>query len=169
MVVAETGRLRLRRLTLDDAPFILELLNEPSWLRFIGDKGVHSLEDARGYLTRGPLDMYARHGFGLYLVELHDGTPAGMCGVLKRDGLDHPDLGFAFVPRFWGAGYAREAAAATMAYARESLGLGRILAITSPDNERSGSLLLKIGFTDEGLVRLAPAAPEVRLYAAGAP
>jgi RimJ/RimL family protein N-acetyltransferase len=145
--VLQTARLELRHLERADAPFILGLLNEPSWLRHIGDKHVRTLGDAERYIEEGPITMYARLGFGLYLVESrHDGEPMGLCGLIKRETLDDVDLGFAFVPRCWGQGYAYEAAAAVISYARRSLGIGRIVAITSPDNDASGRLLRRLGF-----------------------
>lgn len=166
MKVIETERLILRRLSIDDAAFMLALLNDPSWLRFIGDKGVRTLDDAREYILNGPVDMYARLGFGLYLTELKDGAvPIGICGVLKRDSLPDVDLGFALLPRYWTNGYAYEAAAATMAYARNVLHLGRIVAITSPDNSSSSRLLEKLGFTFERMLKLSGDAAEIRLYA----
>lgn len=168
MIVIQTERLILRRVTTEDAVFILELLNDPGWLRFIGDKGVRNLEDARRYILTGPVEMYERRGFGLYLTALKDGgQPVGLCGLLRREGLDDPDIGFAFLPPFRGLGYAHEAAAATMAYGKTSLNLGRIVAITSPDNERSARLLGKLGLKFEALIRLAPESDEVRLFAPG--
>ena len=143
--VIRTERLALRRFVLADAPFILELLNEPGWLRFIGDKGVRSLIDARRYLEQGPLDMYARLGFGMYLVERrNDAIPVGMCGLIKRDALEDVDIGFAFLERHTRCGYAREAATAVIEHARE-LGLKRLLAITTQDNHASQRLLAKVG------------------------
>src|SRR5262245_58073861 len=106
MKVLETDRLNLRRLSIDDAEFILELLNEPSFLRFIGDKGVRTLDDARDYISNGPIDMYNRLGFGLYLTELKDGgVTIGICGLIKRDALEDVDIGFAFLPKLWAIGY----------------------------------------------------------------
>jgi len=146
MTIVESERLVLRRFIPDDAAFILELVNEPSWIRFIGDKKIRTLEDARNYLINGPMAMYERVGFGLYMVELKEGgVPAGMCGLIKRDTLEDVDIGFAFLPRFWGKGYAHEAAVATMAYGSNALKLKRIVAITSPDNDSSIRLLEKIG------------------------
>lgn len=163
--VVTTQRLVLRRLSVADAPFILRLVNEPSWLQFIGDKGVRTLDDARNYLVNGPLAMYARHGFGLYRVDVGaSGVPAGMCGLIRRDQLPDVDLGFAFLPEYWGQGLARESAAAVLAYGRRVLGLRRVVAITSPDNERSIHLLEKIGFRFEGLVRMSAEEPEVKLF-----
>lgn len=168
MKILETERLILRRFTLDDAGFILELVNEPSWLRFIGDKGVRTIEDARAYLLKGPLEMYERLGFGLYRVERKaDGVPIGMCGLLKRASLDDVDIGFAFLPRFWSQGYAYESAAAVMAYGKAALGLGRILAITTPDNRASIKLLEKIGLRLERMKSLAQGEPEVALFGWG--
>lgn len=165
MRVLETDRLILRRLSLDDAPFILELLNEPSWLRFIGDRGVRTLEDARNYLRNGPMASYERNGFGLYLVERKDGgDPIGMCGLIKRDSLEDVDIGFAFFPRAWGKGYAYEAAAAVMAYGKSTLGIGCIVAITNNDNESSIKVLEKIGMRFERMIKMAENEPEIRLY-----
>ncbi len=147
----ETPRLLLRPLAPEDAPFILEQLNEPSFLEFIGDKGVRTLADARDYIRQGPMACYEEHGFGLLLVLDRDTqTPMGTCGVLRRDSLDHPDLGFAFRPQFWSRGFAFEAAQASLAHAQGSLGLSRILAITSVDNEPSKKLLRKLGFVSQG-------------------
>lgn len=160
----ETARLRLRRLDLDDAPFILKLVNEPSWLRYIGDRGVRDLEGARGYIRNGPLTMYARHGFGLWLVERKDdGLPLGQCGLLQRDGLDHPDIGFAFQPAHWGQGYAQEAAGATLAYGHGALSMPEIQAITSLDNEASIRLLQRLGFAYRRQIELRPGDP-VKLF-----
>ncbi|HVC29318.1 MAG TPA: GNAT family N-acetyltransferase, partial [Gammaproteobacteria bacterium] len=155
MKVLETPRLVLRRLVLEDAPFVLELVNDTAWLQYIGDKHVHDLEDARSYIRKGPLDMYARHGFGLYMVTLRTGTRIGMCGLIKRDGLEDADLGFALLARYRGRGYAQEAAAAVLDYGRKALGLKRIVAITSPDNLRSIQVLENIGFVYEQTLTLA--------------
>jgi len=155
MIEFETDRLRLRRLVLDDAPFILRLVNEPSWLRFIGDRGVHNLDEARQYITGGPQRLYAAYGFGLFLVESRaEGQPLGLCGLIKRDTLPDVDIGFAFLPEHWGLGYAREAAAATLRYARERHGLARVVAITSLDNTASGRVLETVGMRFEGTRRL---------------
>ena len=161
----ETDRLLVRPITLDDAPFILKLLNEPSFLRYIGDKQVRNLEDARQYILNGPVASYERHGFGLCLMELREShTPVGMCGILKRAELTDPDIGFALLPDFCGKGLAFEAAAAVLNDARERLTLKRILAITSLDNERSIKLLERLGFRFKEIIRLAPEREEVRLF-----
>jgi RimJ/RimL family protein N-acetyltransferase len=167
LTVLETDRLILRRLTAADAEFMFELVNDPSWLRYIGDRGVRNLDDARNYILDGPVAMYDRLGFGLYLVELRDtGAPIGICGVLKRDSLDDVDIGFAFLPRHWGNGYAFESAAAVKAYANEALGLRRLVAITSPDNDASIRVLERIGFRFEKMIRGHGDAEELRLFAA---
>ena len=166
MKVIETNRLILRRLLIEDADFILELVNEPSWLRFIGDKGVRSTADARDYILKGPVESYGRFGFGLYLAELKDDrTPIGICGLIKRESLKDVDLGFAFLPKFWGNGYAYESASAVMAYGKSALDLNRIVAVTTPDNYSSIKVLEKLGFRFEQMVRLSVDAPEVKLFA----
>lgn len=156
MKVLETERLALRWFTPADAPLILHLLNEPLFLRFIGDKNVRTLDDARHYLRHGPLASYAKHGFGLFHVSLKaDGTPIGMCGLLKRDTLDNVDVGFAYLPQFGGRGYATEAAQATLRYGRTELGLKQIVAITAPDNESSMNVLKKIGLRHTDTLKLS--------------
>lgn len=165
MNVTETDRLRLRWLTPEDAPFIFELVNDPGWLQYIGDRGVRTFDDARRYILDGPVSMYQRFGFGLYLVELKEGrVPIGICGLMKRDTLDDVDIGFAFLPAYRANGYALEAAAASMAYAKEALGIPRIVAITTPDNDRSARLLEKLGLRFQRLMKLTPEAEEVRLF-----
>jgi RimJ/RimL family protein N-acetyltransferase len=153
--ILATERLRLRRLVLDDAPFILRLVNDPSWLEFIGDKGVRTEDGARKYLEQGPLDMYARFGFGLYLVQLRDGSvPIGICGLIKRESLADVDIGFAYLPEFRGRGYAHEAALAVMAHASRDHSIRRLVAITAPKNEKSIRLLARLGMTLEESIDL---------------
>jgi RimJ/RimL family protein N-acetyltransferase len=169
VLVLETNRLRLRRLSLEDAGFMLGLLNEPAYVRFIGDKGVRSIDGARDYILKGPMASYERFGFGLYLAELKDsGVPLGICGLLKRDSLPDVDIGFAFLPQFWSQGYALEAASAVMAYGRDGLGLNRIIAIVSPDNERSIKLLNKLGLQFERMARWPADGSVIKLYASEA-
>src|SRR5205085_1950496 len=165
MNVLETDRLVLRWLDVDDAAFILELLNDPSFIRFIGDKGVRDLEAARNYILNGPVASYKQFGFGLYATDLKEsGAPIGICGILKRDTLPHPDIGFAFLPPYWHKGYAYEASAAVLEHARNSLGIDRVLAITTPDNEASLKLLVKLGLRFDRLIKLSADADEVKLF-----
>ncbi len=164
MTTLETERLTLRELTLDDAEFILELVNEPAYRRFIGDKGVRNLEDARGYLRKGPLDSYQRFGHGLYLTSLKDGTKIGTCGLLKRDTLDDPDVGFAFLAAHHRQGYGFESAAAVMEHGRDVLGFRRIVAVVSPENAGSIGLLEKLGLRFERMIEFAQD-DVVRLFA----
>jgi RimJ/RimL family protein N-acetyltransferase len=164
--ILSTERLTLWRLDAGDAPFILRLLNEPSWLEHIGDKGVRTIADAERYIETGPMEMYGRLGFGLYQVRLTAGDePIGMCGLLKRETLEDVDLGFAFLPEFCGHGYAREASAAVMRYARNMLRLARIVAITGRDNGASRKLLEKLGFGFERSIRFGTDGEELLLYA----
>jgi RimJ/RimL family protein N-acetyltransferase len=164
MIVLETERLFLREFNVGDAEFILALLNEPSFLRFIGDKKVRTVQDAEKYIVNGPVASYERHGFGLCLVELKEThTPIGMCGLLKREELPDPDIGFAFMPDFWNKGLACEAAAAVMKDARERLNLERILAITNQDNEASIKLLQKLGLQIERVIKMSTDSTELFL------
>jgi len=166
VTVLETGRLVLAQLSGRDAEFICGLLNEPSFLRYIGDRGVRTTDDARRYILDGPIASYARYGFGLLRVGLKvSDTPIGICGVLKRDTLPEPDLGFSLLPAFWSNGYAQEATSAVMQHARGPLGLGRILAITSVDNEPSIRLLGKLDFRFERMIQLGDDTTELRLFA----
>jgi len=159
----ETGRLLLHEFTAEDAAFVLRLVNEPAFLRYIGDRGVRTLEDARRYIADGPVAGYARDGHGLMrVVRKDDGVEVGMCGVLKRDTLPDPDIGFSFFPEYWSQGYALESAREVLRHASESLGLRRILAITTVDNEPSMRLLGKLGFRPEGLVNLG--GEDLRLF-----
>lgn len=162
----ETERVILRELTPDDAAFIFELVNDPAWLRFIGDRGVRTLEDARAYIQNGPMAMYVREGFGLWLVTLKPtDTPIGMCGLIKRDALPDVDIGFAFMPHYRQSGYGYEAASATLAYARDIVGLKRVVAILSQDNLASARLLQKLGFALERKFSLPGSSEILDLYA----
>ena len=166
MSVLETERLALRRLSADDAEFIVELLNQPSFIRNIGDRGVRTNEDAVRYIQNGPVASYQRFGFGLYLVELKDtAIPIGICGLLKRETLEDVDVGFAFLPQFWSRGYAVESASAVLKHGRNVLGIDRIVAITSLDNHGSIKVLEKIGLKFERLMKLSEVEPEIKLFA----
>lgn len=159
-----TDRLVLREFTLADAPFIVELLNEPAFIEFIGDKGVRDLAGAEQYLRGGPLASYAKHGFGLWAVTRKDGTPLGMCGLLQRDFLPHPDVGYALLARFHGQGYAHEAAAAVLHHARGSLGLTTLHALTAFKNPASVHLLGKLGFDFVDFIQQPGYAEPSRLF-----
>jgi len=161
----ETERLILRRLTTSDDEFMLELLNEPSFVRNIGDRGVRTLADARRYISDGPVASYERFGFGLYLVELKETRVSiGICGLLQRESLPDVDIGFAFLPRYWSRGYAFESAAAVMIYAREVLGLKRVVAITDPVNEGSIRVLHRIGLKFDRMIKLSEDDIELKLF-----
>jgi RimJ/RimL family protein N-acetyltransferase len=164
--VLETERLLLRQFTAEDAEFILALVNEPSFLQNIGDRGVRTLQDAESYILQGPVASYARNGFGLYLVVLKETHQSiGMCGLIKRESLEDVDIGYAFLPKFWSKGYAVESALAVKAYAKDVIGLKRIVAITDPANEGSIRVLEKIGLRFEKMVRLAEDDMELKLFA----
>lgn len=167
MAVIETPRLVLREQTPDDAAFVLALTNDPDWLRYIGDRGVRTLDDARAYIDRA-VEAYRRLGFGLWLVELRDGgVPVGLCGLIRRDGLEDVDVGFAFLPAYRGRGYASEAAAAVLDYGWRVVGLRRIVAIVSPDNAASVRVLERLGFSFDRTVRLSD--DDASLFAREAP
>jgi len=167
MNILETERLVLRQFTFEDADFILRLLNEPSFIQNIGDRGVRTLEDARSYILRVPIASYEKNGFGLYLVILKEsGQSIGMCGLIKRDQLEDVDIGYAFLPEFWSKGYAVEAALAVKEYARDVIGLKRLIAITDPENQASIRVLEKIGLRFEKVVRLSEDDIELKLLGA---
>lgn len=147
MKILETERLVLRQLTIDDSAFILELVNTPKWLEFIGDKNVKSLEDAKNYILNGPIESYRENGYGLWLVELKElHTRIGLCGLLNREILENIDIGFALLPKYFGNGYGFEMAQATVEYANSNLKMEKLLAIANPNNAISISLLNKLGF-----------------------
>ena len=149
----ETNRLKLSQLSYADCAFVIELLNEPSFLEYIGDRGVRNVGDARKYLKKGAIDSYARHGFGLFLVTHKvTGASLGICGLVVRDEFDHPDLGFAFLQRHWSNGYAYESSMAILQDAKDRLGLQTIIAMADNDNASSVSLLDKLGFTFHEMV-----------------
>jgi [ribosomal protein S5]-alanine N-acetyltransferase len=162
----ETGRLRLREFSVDDSQFIIELLNEPSFIRNIGDRHVHNTEDAHRYLQDGPLASYAKNGFGLYAVILKETSELiGMCGLIKRDQLQDVDIGYAFLPRFWSKGYALEAVSAVKSHGRDVVGLKRLVAIVDPGNDPSIRVLEKIGMKFEEMVKLSEDDIELKLFA----
>lgn len=144
--ILETDRLKLREFNLGDTDFIIQLLNSPGWLYFIGDKNVKTEQQAIAYLENGPMKSYSENGYGLSLIEKRDDNKAiGMCGIINRDNLDNPDIGFAFLPEFNGNGFAYEIANATINYAKDTLNIAKIEAITTADNIKSIRLIEKIG------------------------
>jgi len=166
MNILETERLILRQMNTDDAEFMLALLNEPDWIKYIGGRGIQTIEAANQYIQDGPMTMYEEHGIGLYVVELKESeTPIGICGLIQRDFLKDVDLGFAILSKYWGTGYAFEAAKATLTYGTEVLGFRRIVGFTSLDNEKSANLLLKLGMKEEGKMKFVSTTEDVRLFA----
>lgn len=166
METLETNRLILRQVTRDDSEFILELLNEPSFIQNIGDRGVRTLADARDYILDKLIVSYDKFGFGMYLViAKNSGLPAGLCGLVKREGLDDVDIGYAFLSQFWSKGYAIESALAVREFAKNSIKLKRLVAITVPENFRSIRVLENIGLEYEKNIRLSENDIELKLYA----
>lgn len=164
-MIAETPRLLIRALTSDDAEFVLRLTNEPSFLANIGDKGIRTIDDARRFLREGPWTNQPRPGYGQFLVQAKDtGTSAGICGLLYRDRLDVTDIGFAFLPEFWGQGLALEAATAVMEYGRTTLGVGAVVGLTTSGNLPSIRLLEKLGMTFQRTVKMSDNDPGTALY-----
>ena len=165
MKILETERLILREISSDDAEFVLDLLNQPSFIKYIGDRGVRTLDVARDFIENRYRQSYRDHGFGLYTVKLKEAdTAVGMCGFVKRDTLPHPDIGFAFLPQYGGKGYAVESAQGVMDFGRNVLNFKRVLALTTPDNQSSGRLLEKIGFKFERLLDEPQTDETLKLY-----
>lgn len=165
MKIAETIRTIIRHLTVDDADFMLELLNQPSFIKYIGDRNVRTVEQARDYIETRFIASYKKNGYGLYLVKLKENNlPIGINGFVKRDTLPDADIGFAFLPQFCGQGYAFESSVGVMDYGKNILGLKRVLAITTQDNESSGKLIEKVGLKFEKLIKQPHDENELRLY-----
>jgi RimJ/RimL family protein N-acetyltransferase len=155
MLILKTARLLLREAVDDDAPFVLALLNSAGFIANIGDRGVRTEAEARTYIAERIHGSYREHGFGMWVVEpLEDGAAMGLAGLVKRDGLDVPDVGYAFLPHAWGQGFAQEAAACVLGLARTTLGIPTVAAITTPENEASMAVLRKIGFVYQGMIQL---------------
>ena len=167
MIILETERLVLREVTVQDAAFVLDLLNSPGFLDNIGDRGVRTLDEARAYIEERVLGSYRDHGFGMWLTaQKSDGAAVGLAGLVRRDGLEFADLGYAFIPDAWGRGYAQEAAAAVLAHAQGPMGIPRLAAITTPENFASMAVLWKVGFTFHGMVTLPGAERESTYFTA---
>ncbi len=165
MQVLETERLVLRYFRADDADFVVRLLNEPSFIEYIGDKGVRTIEEAIQYLLTGPMDSYERFGYGLNMVELKDtGEPIGMCGLVRREILEDADIGYAFLEKYWSNGYAKESVEAVLEHARNTLRLDRIVAIVTPENHSSIKLLEKVGLTFERMIRMSDDDEELQFF-----
>jgi len=157
MLIKETERLTIRPFELGDCDFVIRLLNEPSFIENIADKGVRNREQAAGYLHDGPLKAYREHGHGLYLVALREsGQPIGMCGLIQRDCFQEVDLGYAYLAAFHGQGYARESGRAVLEYGAQVLGLKTVIAIVLPANRPSTTLLERLGFTRTDTVTMPP-------------
>lgn len=163
--IINTKQLVLSELSIEDAPFILELLNTKSWIKYIGDRNIKTNEDACNYILNGPMNSYNKNGFGLFLVQLKsDKTSIGICGLIKRESLEDIDIGFAFLPQFENKGFGFEAAAATIHYAKTVLHLNRVVAITMMENLKSIKLLEKIGLTFEKNIQLPGEYKELMLF-----
>jgi len=155
MVIIETERLKLLEFKKTDANFILELVNEPAWIEFIGEKNVHTISDAENFIINNLKPSYVNNGYGLYAIKLKkDNTSIGMCGLVNRPGLKEIDLGFACLSKYQRQGFAYESSVATLNYAKEVLKIGKVVAITSPKNKASGKLLEKLGLNFEKLINL---------------
>ncbi|MEM1321306.1 MAG: GNAT family N-acetyltransferase [Bacteroidota bacterium] len=164
-ILLKTERLILREFELSDAPFIFELLNSPGWLQYIGDRGIKTLKDAEHYLSNRLIPSYAKWGFGFYVcLDRETGQPVGTCGLVDREGLEDVDIGYALLPAFEGQGFAFESTAAMAEYAKEILGIKRLVAITTKDNERSIHLLERLDFHHDGQVQLPGDNEVLNLY-----
>lgn len=165
MKILETERLILREIEETDAEFIYDLVNQPSFVKYIGNRNVHSVEAARDFIETRYRKSYADNGFGLYTVELKkNNAPIGICGFVRRDTLPDADIGFAFLPEYERKGYAFESADAVMKYGRDNLKLAKVLAITTQNNEASGKLLEKLGFKFENLIKQPNDDAELKLF-----
>lgn len=155
VTVLETERLVLREVAEADAPFVLGLLNSPGFLENIGDRGVRTEDEASAYIRDKMIAGYRQHGYGMWLAQTRRaGAAVGLAGLVRREGLDMPDVGYAFAPDAWGQGYAKEAAAAVVAHAMGPLSIPRLAAITTPENFASMAVLRKVGFTFQGMIQL---------------
>jgi RimJ/RimL family protein N-acetyltransferase len=166
MRILQTPRLTLRWFGPRDARFVLKLLNDPAWLRNIGQRHVHDAAAAKQWIESRLVANYGRQGFGFWAMERReDQRTIGMCGLIQRDTLPHPDIGYALLPRYRGHGYAREAAQACLAYAREVLGLDEVWGVTSPSNEASAQVLAGIGMEDRGTRNFSGDWGDTRVFA----
>ncbi len=165
MYIQQTERLRLRQMSEDDAELMLGILTDPDFIRYVGDRGVRSIPEAADYIREKVLSSYRQYGFSMYLVELIDGsTSIGICGLVKRPGLDHVDIGFGFLPAWRKHGYAYEAAVGVLAYAASKLSLQQVVAIVSPENKASIGLLEKLGFQFDQMIRMSGDDQDTQLF-----
>ena len=164
-MMLETERLYIRKLTTDDAPFFFELVNDDDWIRFIGDRNVKTISDAEDYIKNRIMASYEQSGFGFYLVlEKSSNAPLGISGFVKREQLEHADVGFAFLPIGRGKGYAYESTKALMDYGKKEFQFTTILAIANNDNKRSHLLLEKIGLKFKEHIQLYEEDEEISLF-----
>ena len=164
MIIIETTRLFLSELKIEDASFILKLYNDPDFITYIGDKGMKTLQDAEKFIKTGPIQSYIDHKHGLYLVQLKDNSPIGICGILKRDYLDFPDIGFAVLPKYRKKGFTFEASKSIIEDVKNNTLFKKILAITSPKNNASIRLLIKLGFIFKDIIKIEQNKNPVQLY-----
>jgi RimJ/RimL family protein N-acetyltransferase len=166
MKVLETERMTLRWLTLEDAPFLLELMNDPAFIQNVADRGLRTTTDAANYIAEKMLPSYEQFGFGMNVAELKEtGMPIGTCGLFKRETMDHVDIGYAFLRQFWRQGFAYEAAAAVIVHGRETLHIPKIVGMTAPGNESSIKLLEKLGLRFERMIQMPGYEGESKLFA----
>ena len=163
--ILETERLYLRRITLDDADLMLAVWNDPAFVRNVGDRGIRTLEEARDAVISGPLQLFSSYGYGPFvMVQKSDGARAGVCGLFRRDFLEHPDIGFALLPDYRGGGLVGEASIAVVKHARDDLGLEKITAIVSPDNAPSIGVIEKLGLSFSRMITMPDDEKEICLY-----
>lgn len=163
--ILTTERLFLSEININDAAFIYQLMNDPDWLLNIGDRHIHKLEDAENFITNKFIKSYKENGYGLYIIRIIESeTPIGICGLIKRDGLDHMDIGYALLPQFRGKGYAYEATRSMYNYGHDILKIDTIIAIVNPENKPSIALLEKLGMTYEKMIRLPGDSKEIKLF-----
>ena len=166
MYISSTERLHLAELNTNDAPFILELLNTPNWLKFIGDRKINSITDAEDYITNHHIKSYRENGFGFFkvLLKSENAIAIGCCGLIKRPELDSVDIGFAFLPEYERKGFGFESASAVIELAKEQYKLDEVLGIVLPTNPNSINLLEKLGLNYKKTVTLFENKEELLLY-----
>ena len=164
MLFLETERTKITEISTSDAPFILELVNSPEWLRYIGDRNIHSISDAENYITNTYVNSFNQFGFTYYLVSLKNNTQIGICGFLQKIYLKNPDFGFAFMPEYHNQGFGYESGNAILKYGLDEFGLNNIDAITMSDNNPSIKLLLKLGFIQDGIITMPETKEELNFF-----